>query len=117
MQIIPLTNYPEQTFRITLDGVALDCRVYWCNYDSTCQEIIGPIAGQWRMDISGENIEVSGMALVAGCDLLEPFGFDKLGGLWLENDCTLEELGELYRLIYIPSAEVADYNRAIGYAR
>jgi hypothetical protein len=117
MQIIPLTNYPEQTFRITLDGVALFCRVYWNAYDATCKEIVGNLDGQWRMDIASETITVSGMALVAGCDLLEPFGFDELGGLWLESDCNIEEMGELYRLIYIPIAEVADYNRAIGYAR
>ena len=119
MQVIPLTNYPEQTFRITLDGVALNCRVYWCAYDATCQELMGDdIAGQWRMDFTdGESIEVNGMALVAGCDLLEPFAFDRLGGMWLEADCAREDLGELFRLLYIPAADVAAYNRAIGYAR
>jgi len=117
MQVIPLTNYPEQTFRITLDGIPLDCRVYWCAYDATCQEIVGDIAGQWRIDIVSEPLTVYGMALVAGCDLLEPHGIDELGGLWVEDDANREEMGELYRLFYLPKGEDRAYSRAIGYRR
>lgn len=117
MQEIPLTNYPEQTFRITLDGVPMDCRVYWSAYDDTCKEIVGEIDGQWRMDIISEPLTVYGMALVAGCDLLEPFGIDELGGMWLEGDANREELGDFYRLFYLLKSESRSYNRAIGYRR
>jgi hypothetical protein len=63
------------------------------------------------------------MALVTGCDMLEPYAFDGLGGLWLVDDegkardPGLDGLGVIHTLYYVPRADRASFNSAIGWAR
>lgn len=68
---IPLS--PEaQTFRITLGGVAYEVRILWNTYDS-----------MWVLDLANALTSakvLSGIPLVAGLNLLEPFDYLNLGG-------------------------------------
>lgn len=123
-QIIPVTSYPDQTFRIVLDGVSLSGRLWWSQFDEIARELVGDeIEGQWYLDLSGEGVALSGMAVVTGCDMLEPYAFDKLGGLWLLDvdgngrDPALEGMGDTFQLIYVPLAERDEFNRAVGWVR
>lgn len=124
--IIPVTNYPEQTFRITLDSTPVRMRVYWSQLDDSSQEIIGnDIEGQWFADIDDDVgvISIKAIALVVGADLLEPYAFDQIGGLWIVDrnekaeDPGLNDLGIRHDLLYVPAAEKQEFNAAIGYTR
>ena len=125
-QIIPVTNYPEQVFRITLDGVTLAARVWWSEFDQITRDMVGDdITGQWYWDMVSTDgaITVYGMALVTGCDMFEPYAFEGLGGLWLVSldastkDPELQQLGETYQLIYVPAAEVDEFNEELDQLR
>ena len=120
-QTIPTTNYPEQSFRIVLDGTSYAWRVYWSQYDDTIKEIVGDdIEGQWYADIESDQITIKGMALVTGADLLQRYAFDQLGALWVvdneqsPSDVTFDSFGTRHTLLYIPKAEVESFNRAVG---
>lgn len=126
IQTIPVSNYPDQRFRITLEGVTLSMRVWWSAFDSIAAELVGDgIQGQWYMDMANTDgtISINGMALVTGCDMLEPYAFDGLGGLWLVDDegkgrdPGLDDLGVIHTLYYVPRDERASFNSAIGWAR
>jgi hypothetical protein len=126
IQIIPVSNYPDQRFRLTLEGVPLSVRVWWSAFDSITAELIGDgIQGQWYLDMVSTDgaIDINGMALVTGCDMLEPYAFDGLGGLWLVDDegkardPSLDDLGVTHTLYYVPRADRASFNSAIGWAR
>lgn len=125
-QTIPVTNYPDQPFRIELDGITFAMRVWWSDYDDNVKLLVGDdIQGQWYMDFvsTDGSIVMDGMALVTGCDMLEPYAFDGLGGLWLVDDNGkatdpgLDDLGVNHSLIYVPVAEVDYFNAAVGWTR
>lgn len=120
-QIIPLEPAPEQTFRVVLDDVPYSCRVYWSDFDETVREIVGEgIEGCWYADIKGGEIDIKGMALVTGCDLLGAFAYDKIGQLWLADvgakpsNPSYESFGVNHKLYYIPLADVESFNEATG---
>ena len=123
-QVIPVTNYPDQPFRITLEGVTYSARTWWSEFDDITAELIGDdITGQWYLDLvsTDDSISLYGMALVTGCDMFEPYAFDGLGGLWLVDvegsatDPDMYGLGDTHQLIYVPVDEVEDFNSAIGW--
>jgi hypothetical protein len=125
-QIIPVSNYPDQRFRITLEGVTLSMRVYWSAFDAITAQLVGDgIEGQWYLDMASTDgaIVLNGMALVTGCDMFEPYAFDGLGGLWLVDvegkarDTGLSDLGVIHNLIYVPVDERAQFNSDIGWTR
>lgn len=125
-QIIPLSNYPDQTFRITLEGVTFTARAWWSAFDDAAKDLVGDgIEGQWYLDLisTDQSIVLYGMALVTGCDLLEPYAFGGLGGMWIidtegkSRDLTLDALGVTHQLIYVPRDERAEFNRAVGWTR
>ena len=125
-QIIPVTNYPDQRFRITLDGITLSARCWWSEFDQITRDLVGDgITGQWYWDMISTDgaIEVYGMALVTGCDMFEPYAFDGLGGLWLvdvedkSRDPGLADLGVVHQLIYVLADEREEFNRDIGWTR
>lgn len=124
--IIPVTNYPEQTFRITLDSTPVRMRVYWSQLDDSSQEIIGnDIDGQWFADIDDDVgvISIKAIALVVGADLLEPYAFDQIGGMWVidrdedAEDPGYTDLGDRHDILYILAADKDEFNAAIGYTR
>lgn len=125
-QVLPVTNYPEQTLRLTLDGIALTVRVYWSAFDDVTKDMIGDdIDGQWCMDFATADgsINMAGMAIVGGCDMLEPYAIDGLGSLWAidvegkPRDMALESLGTTHQLIYVPVDEVEQFSADIGWTR
>ena len=81
-QAIPVTNYPDQPFRITLEGITLIARVWWSQFDDITKALVGDgIEGQWYWDMVSTDgtIELYGMALVTGCDMFEPYAFTGMG--------------------------------------
>jgi hypothetical protein len=125
-QVIQVTNYPDQTFRITLEGLALSARIWWSQYDDATKVLVGDgIEGQWYLDFFNTDGTVTayGVALVTGCDILEPYAIDGLGGLWLVgaddtgSDPDLFGMGDTHSIIYVPVAERAQFNRDIGWTR
>lgn len=98
--IIPLTPEP-QAFGISLAGRELRLTVRWFE----------AIESGWLLDIaepeSAASI-VSGIPLVAGCDLLAPYGYLELGGgLELDSDTppAVDSLGEAVQLCFVTQEE------------
>lgn len=98
---IPLTAEP-QSFSITLGGVEYRLTVLWRNADE---------AG-WTVDIADSNGNplVSGIPLVTGCDLLEPYPDLGFGGvLWVQTTAdpdavpTYDNLGTGSHLYWVAS--------------
>lgn len=125
-QVIPVTNYPDQTFRITLESIALSARVWWSQFDDITKAMVGDdIEGQWYLDLTSTDgaIVLYGAAIVTGCDILEPYAFDGLGGLWLVGsdgdgeDPDLYGMGDTHQLIYVPVSEREQFNSDIGWTR
>lgn len=119
-QIIPVVSYPDQTFRVTLEGTPLDMRIYWSAFDASTRALIGDgIEGQWYMDMSNADLSINlkGVALVTGADILEPHGYSQFGGLWMAGpgDMTFSSLGDTHQLLYVPVDEQEAFNRAIGW--
>lgn len=123
---IPVTNYPEQSFRIVLDSVSLRVRVYWSAWEPSTQAIAGEgMFGQWYMDINNDTgtIAVNGISIVGGCDILTPYAIDELGAIWLidingkAEEATLNSMGDRHKLVYVPVAEVDSFHRDIGWSR
>lgn len=103
MQTIPITaNVPSQTFRITLNSVSYNMEARWNSR-----------AAFWSLDIADENQNdiINGIALKAGCNLLEPFNFG-IGGLYLYDtteanlEATLSNIGSDTILVYLTPDEV-----------
>lgn len=97
---IPLTSEP-QSFGISLSGRELRLAFRWA--ESACPDA----PGGWLLDIYDAPDDLAplvlGIPLVAGCDLLRPYGYLGLsGGLYLSGDLppTLDNLGEDVRLLF-----------------
>ncbi|MCP4712578.1 MAG: hypothetical protein GY869_28470 [Planctomycetes bacterium] len=84
----------------TLDGNAYALRVHWNTYTE-----------KWYMSIEGLNndVDIKGIALMAGKDLLAPYGYsDELGELWIIDnqegnaDPNYDDIGARFTLEYTP---------------
>lgn len=96
--IIPLTN-TNQLVTVTLAGVSYQIRVIWNDINQA-----------WTVDISDNqgNAILTGLAMVTGRDLLEPFGYLDFGGQLIaqtSNDTeavpTLADLGSTGQLYFV----------------
>lgn len=103
---IPLTPEP-QSFGISLAGRELRLAFRWA--ESSCPDA----PGGWLLDIFDAPDDLvplaCGIPLVAGCDLLRPYGYLELGGgLMLSGNLPpgLDDLGEGVLLLF--ETEVAN---------
>ena len=97
---IPLTPEP-QSFGISLSGRELRLAFRWA--ESACPDA----PGGWLLDIYDAPDDLAplvlGIPLIAGCDLLRPYGYLGLSGsLYLSGDMppTLDNLGEGVLLLF-----------------
>ena len=95
---IPVTPTPAATFEIDLDGAPYRWRVRWNERDLA-----------WYADILGldNDVDLKGLKLVPGVDLLGPAAFGELGQLIIFDneeilsEPTFEGFGDRFRLYYI----------------
>jgi len=100
---IPLTNDSASTFQITLDGNDYRFDVRWNGIDQAYYfDMIGITVG----------IELYGLKLVSGINLLGPHGFRELGEMYIadfedkQTDTDQDGLGDRYKLLYIPREDL-----------
>ncbi len=124
LEIIDISpSEPEQLFNITLDGLAYNCRVYFNDYDDQIKDCVDDNRnGKWYLDLLSSNGEISilGIALVSGCDLLEPYGVAQIGSMMVFDlegveDPTYSDWGSRFELRYIPIADAESFLTSIGY--
>ncbi len=105
MTEIPLlTGEPAQSLRVELEGELYNFRV-------TYNERLAV----WGLDISDvDAVELaSGVLLVVGADLLNPYNLG-IGGLFVAEvgttggDADADNLGDVYQLIHLTEQETAD---------
>ncbi len=105
MTIIPLsTGSPAQTLRVELEGELYNFRV-----------IYNERLRVWALDLSDvDGVPLaSGIALVAGTDILSPYGL-KVGALVVVEvgstgeDANANNLGDVYKLAHITEQELID---------
>jgi hypothetical protein len=96
---IPLSATP-QTLSVSLVGVTYNLTVKW-----------NDISRAWVIDLydQNDNLIVGGIPMVTGEDLLEPYGYLKIGGqLIVQTDTdtlavpTFDNLGATSHLYFIP---------------
>ena len=105
-QIIPTTPTPDYEFLIDLEDQTLQMRIRW-----------NSIEGAWYLDITGVSftLELQPLKLVGGVDLLKPHAVLELGGLQILDteekfeDPDFDLMGDRYKLMYIPIAELNDF--------
>lgn len=127
--VLPVEQYPEQTFRIDLDGVPTTMRFYWSQWDASIMALANdtdegaPIyEGSWYFDISTDEFTVTGIPVVQGCDLLEPFAQSSHGGMFVANlldkpsELTFESMGVNHLVIYVLKENLETFYSLIGYA-
>jgi len=127
--LLPVDPYPEQSFRIELDGVPTTFRFYWSAWNASIQAIAndtddGAFAheGCWYMDITTDEFTTTGITLTQGADLLEPFAQSTLGGIFVVNlltnpsELTFSSMGDNHRVLYILRENLATFYDDIGYA-
>ncbi|AUR89458.1 hypothetical protein NVP1123O_29 [Vibrio phage 1.123.O._10N.286.48.F3] len=120
--VIPVEAYPEQPFSMNLDGNVYTIRVYWTAYDEQIKAIVDDgNDGKWFMDIAGGAVNVKGIALVGGCDLLEPYAYSELGSLLVldtsgnAEDPNFAGMGARFELRYLPKSINVRILKEIGY--
>jgi len=101
MTTIPFNLIPNPNYTGTkvLDGNNYSIRVRWNVHTE-----------KWYMDLKGLNnsVDIRGMALLGGKDLLAPYGYLSLGELWLidnsgaNEDPNFADIGGRFTLEYTP---------------
>lgn len=127
--ILPIDQYPEQSFRMDLDGVPATMRFYWSEWDASLQAIANDVEegapvheGCWYFDISTDDFTVNGIPVVQGCDMLEPFAQSSLGGMFVANlldkpsELTFESMGVNHLVLYVLKENLETFYSLIGYA-
>lgn len=102
MYLIPLQiENPRYTFQTSLDGSVYEFAVHW-----------NETAGVWFADIAGmsNDVELRGLALVTGPNLLKPFALTELGALYVldaagMSDPTYASMGVQHQLYYVELSE------------
>lgn len=88
--------------QVTLDGNDYTLDIHWNEY-----------GGGWYMDIFGLTdtlIEIRGIRLVTGINLLGPYPVSALGEMWVidgsdsDTEPTFESIGDTHSLLYVEVA-------------
>ena len=95
---IPLEPNPSYSFEIELDGVLVEFDVHW-----------NSVAESWFFNMKNDEIglELNGLKMVGGVDLLEAYAVRELGQLFavdvegLNDDPNFDDVGDRFRLLYI----------------
>ena len=102
MKTILLTPNPDYNFTVEIEDQTVKMDVRWNLADTA-----------WYLDITGLtfDLELKGLKMVGGVDLLKPHAVTELGGLFMvdvedkNQDPDYDLLGDRYRLIYVTKAE------------
>lgn len=105
MRTIPLFSEPDYEFNTDIEDQTVKIRVRW-----------NQVEAAWYMDITGQTftLELLGLKLVGGVNLLKPHAVIELGGLYMidseekNEDPDYDLLGDRYRLIYVTKAEMSE---------
>jgi len=103
---IPLTPNPDYSFQIDIEDQTVELSIRW-NLVDQC----------WYMDIFGVtfDLDLKGLKLVGGVNLLKPHAVLELGGLYIldaeekAQDPDFDLIGDRYILIYVTKEEMSDY--------
>ncbi len=85
----------------SLDGNQYEFTIHWNTYTEN-----------WYLSLIGLNndVDIRGMALLPGKDLLAPFGYYELGAMWMLDNSEADEspnfddMGSQFTLEYVPLA-------------
>lgn len=104
MKLIPLDSASAYKTTVSLDG-----------YDITVRIRRNFISDAWYIDVSCDSIglEINGLALVTGNDILHGHAIQELGGIVLvdfqgNDDPTIEGLGDRWKLVYLTKDELLE---------
>ncbi|NIV93790.1 hypothetical protein GWN42_13575 [candidate division KSB1 bacterium] len=103
MRTIPLTPEPDYSEIVEIESQTVELSVRWNLLDEG-----------WYLDIVGQTFELEllGLKLVGGVNLLKPFAVLELGGLFLLDteekfeDPDFDLIGDRFILIYVTKAEM-----------
>lgn len=102
MLFVPLQPLPRFSMRIDLDGVTVALRFRWSELSSF-----------WGIDVKVPElgVELLGLALVTGADVLAGHAVPELGALVLidlqgDDDPGYDEFGDRWRLVYVTRSEI-----------
>ena len=119
MAVVVLREIVEYTFRIDLDEIVNNIRVYWTEFSDVITEM--DTGGFWSMDISNNLFTIKAIKLVGGVELMWPYSQIGFGGFFL-YDMTNENLdpefagiGTRWQLDYIPIDEVQAFRDSLRY--
>lgn len=125
--LIPIEQYPDQTFRMDLDGHPTTLRIYWNAFDLSVQALATDAGwtpeGCWCLDITNDEFEAYGIVIAGGCDILDPLAQASLGGLFIvatdpePAEITFESLGINHLLLYVIKENYDEFVEEIGWER
>ena len=116
---IPLREQAEYTFRIDLDEIVNDCRIYWVQFSETIANDMST-AGFWALDIKNPIFTIKGIKLVCGVDIMWPYSHADFGGFVVFDmsgknlDPEFNGIGERWQMNYYPIAEAQAMREGLG---
>ena len=116
-QVVPLQELAEYSFRIDLDRIACDIRIYWTEFPDLIKDDM-PTDGFWSMDISNSIFTINGIKLLVNAELMWPYAYN-FGGFFLfdmsgaNEDPEFIGMGDRWQLNYYPINEVGELRQAL----
>lgn len=125
--LMPVEQYPDQTFRMDLDGKPTTLRVYWSAFDASVMALASDDGwtpeGSWYLDISNDEFTTNGIVIAGGCDILAPLAQASLGGLFVVAtdpnpvEITFDSLGINHMLLYVIKDNYDEFAAEVGWER
>lgn len=116
---IPLRENAEYTFRIDLDGIVNNCRIYWVQFSDTIAADMST-EGYWCLDIANDIFTIKGIKMVCGTDLMWPYSYANFGGFVVFDmtganlDPEFVGIGERWQMNYYPISEIQAVREGLG---